>query len=135
MVIWTDKFTTGSSPLDQQHQTLIDNINYLEQLLLVSNPSRQESEAMIELVDFLELYADKHFKCEEQCMERFRCPSHATNKQSHERFLRFFQDFKQVNQAEGFRHEILAQLHSTVSQWIGEHILRIDTQLKPCIKG
>ena len=135
MVIWTEKFATGSSQLDQQHRTLIDHINRLEEMLTITNPTREECEFMINLVDFLEDYADTHFKQEEQCMERFRCPSHERNKQAHSQFLAFFRNFRAHFQAEGFRREVLATLHDTVSQWIEAHILHLDTQLKPFIKG
>ena len=135
MVIWTENFTTGSSQLDQQHRMLIDHINRLEEMLTITNPTREECEFMIELVDFLEDYAETHFKQEEQCMERFRCPSHQQNKVAHGRFLKFFRDFKEHYKAEGFRREILLNLHSTVSRWIEEHILHLDTQLKPFLQN
>ena len=135
MVLWSQKFTTGSPNLDYQHQTLIDNINQLEQLLQVTNPSRQDCEFIIELVDYLEAYADKHFKFEEGCMETYRCPVHAKNKAAHGQFLAFFQQFKEHNKTVGFRHELLLELHATISQWIEGHILQVDTHLRKCIKG
>jgi len=135
MVQWTDKYTTGSDTLDQQHQTLIDNINRLEEMLLISHPSREQFEAMIEVVDFLEFYASAHFKAEEACMEAYRCPAHAQNKQAHADFLKYFNDFKEHNRAKGFPRDIIVQLHDVASRWIHEHILQIDTRLRPCMKG
>ena len=67
---------TGSSTLDLQHRTLINNINHLEDMLLTTNPTRAECEFVIHLVEFLERYADTHFNLEEDCMERYRCPVH-----------------------------------------------------------
>jgi len=135
MVQWSQKYTTGSDSLDHQHQTLIDNINQLEQRLMVTHPTRADYEYMIQMVDFLEFYALAHFKAEEQCMEAFRCPAHAQNKRAHAEFMRFFSGFKAHNQAKGFPREIVRQLHEVASRWIEEHILRVDTQLKPCMKG
>ena len=134
MVQWNEQFATGSSQLDQQHLMLINNINHLEGLLTVSNPSRDECEFLLHLVDFLESYANTHFIYEEQCMERYRCPAHKKNQQAHEQFRRYFQDFKERNKVAGFRREIVLELHQAVSRWIEEHILRVDTLLKPCIK-
>jgi hemerythrin len=135
MVQWSDKFTTGSDTLDYQHQTLIDNINQLEKLLLLSHPTREDYEYIIQMVDFLEFYAHAHFKTEEQCMEAFRCPAHAQNKQAHADFMRFFSEFKTHNRAKGFPREIVEELHAVASRWIVEHILQVDTQLRPCMKG
>ncbi|MFZ1072267.1 MAG: bacteriohemerythrin [Verrucomicrobiia bacterium] len=135
MVLWNEQFATGSSKLDLQHRTLINNINHLEEMLTATNPTREECEFLIHLVGFLESYANTHFSFEEHCMERFRCPAHQQNKQAHERFLSFFQHFKERYQKEGFRREILLALHKMLSLWIEEHILQVDAQLRPCIKG
>ena len=133
MILWHDQFTTGSSTIDQQHRMLIYNINHLECMLTDTNPTLEECEFLIRLVSFLEAYAEKHFKFEEGCMESYRCPVHAKNQQAHEVFLMFFQRFKERTKAEGFRPDVLRVLHQTISLWIQEHILQVDTQLKPCI--
>ncbi len=134
MIPWSEQFATGSSELDHQHRMLINNINHLEGMLAVSNPTREECEFVIQLVDFLDSYANTHFELEEQCMQRHRCPAHEENKLGHEQFRAFFQTFKKRYKAEGFRREVILSLHQTASRWIEEHILRVDTQLRPCIK-
>jgi len=135
MIQWNQRFLTGSSVLDQQHQMLINNLNHLEDMLMTTNPTRTECEFVIHLVEFLESYADTHFNVEERCMERHRCPAHKRNKEAHEQFRSFFKQFKARYLAEGFRREILLDLHKTLSQWIEGHILQVDTRLKPFIKA
>jgi hemerythrin len=135
MVIWNEKFECGSPRIDLQHQMLINNINHLEGMLTNTNPSREECSFLIHLVGFLESYAEIHFKFEEQCMESYRCPAHQQNRAAHEQYREFFRRFKGRYQAEGFRPEVLKDLHQMVSTWIEEHILQVDTQLKPCLKG
>lgn len=134
MVIWSDQFVIGSRTLDLQHRMLINNTNHLECMLTDSDLSREEVEFLIHLVDFLETYAETHFKYEEGCMERYRCPAHAQNKQAHEQFRKFFQEFNERCRTEGLHLEVLRQLHQKLSSWIQEHILVVDTQLKPCLK-
>jgi hemerythrin len=135
MLHWTEQFTTGSRELDYQHQTLIDNINDLETMLALKSPSRHDYASMLGVVDFIEHFAEKHFACEEHCMEHFRCPCRELNKNAHAEFLTLLQQFKNRNLTEGFPHELLIQLHATMKQWIMEHIFQIDSQLKPFIKG
>jgi len=135
MVYWTEQFVTGSDTIDQQHRMLINNINHLETMLTDTNPSREEGEFLVRLVDFLESYAGTHFQFEEECMERYRCPAHAKNKQDHEHFLKFFHEFKERCAKEGLRQDVLRSLHQSLSSWIQEHILQVDTQLRPCLKG
>ena len=134
MIILTKEFETGSAKLDQQHQLLIDNTNLLEELLDTAAPGGQEAKFAAFLVDYLEAYANIHFKGEEQCMESYRCPVHALNQQEHQRFRGFIHDYKRRCEVEGFRVELLRNLHEVIRTWISEHILKIDTQLNPCIQ-
>lgn len=134
MILWHGAFETGSEIIDQQHRMLINNINHLGGMLTNTNPTREECEFILHLINFLETYADTHFKVEEQCMERFRCPAHAQNKLAHEQFRSFFLQFKERFKTEGFKPELLRQLHDAINLWIEEHILQIDLQLRPCLK-
>ena len=133
MLIWKKDFETGSERLDRQHQMLIDNINVLEELLNTTNPTKSDVKFMIHLVDYLEGYADFHFKNEEDCMDSHRCPVHGLNKQEHERFRGFIRDYKRLCEIQGFKVDLLRNLQTVMSRWITEHILKIDTQLKPCV--
>lgn len=135
MLQWTEEFSTGASHLDHQHRTLISKINHLEEVLAIAEPTREDCDFMVHLVNFLEHYADKHFTVEEQCMESFRCPSHAKNKQAHGQFMILIQDFKDQYQAKGFQRDLVIRLHETLGLWIMDHILKVDAKLKPCIKG
>ncbi len=135
MVLWNEQFTTGSSQLDQQHRALINNVNHLEELLTTTDPTLEECAFVLQLLDFMEHYANTHFKFEEQCMERYRCPAHEKNKQAHEQFRTFAHDFKERYRAQGFRREMILCLHTTISRWIGEHMLQVDVQLKSSIKS
>ena len=134
MIRWTTKFETGSPKLDQQHRLLIDNINLLKDLLDNPKLSRQEAEFAVILVDYLESNANLHFMGEEECMEAYRCPVRALNQQAHQQFRAFIHDYKRLCEIEGFKVELLQNLHNVMRKWILGHILKIDTQLKRCIQ-
>jgi hemerythrin-like metal-binding protein len=133
MIQWTKEFETGSATLDQQHRLLIDNINLLEEMLNITNPTKEESDFLFHLVDYLEAYANIHFTAEEKCMESHQCSVHALNQQAHERFREFIHNYKRLCEIEGFKVELVRNLHELMRAWIQEHILKIDTQLRPCI--
>jgi len=134
MLEWTEQFATGHDTIDMQHRMLFNYINRLEGLLVITNPSVEECEFIIRLVGFMETYVDAHFRHEEQCMESYKCPVAAHNKDAHREFLAFFREFKERYSAEGFRPAVLAELHQSVDEWIRSHILQIDSQLRPCLK-
>ncbi len=131
MLTWSEQFATGSGLVDTQHRMLIDKINELEKLLSGSSPAKSVYDG---LLDFLGLYVTTHFKFEEQCMERAHCPAHEKNKQAHAAFLDVFGKFKERYQKEGANPELLKNLQTVASDWIKNHILTVDIQLKSCVK-
>jgi hemerythrin-like metal-binding protein len=110
---------------------LIDKINHLETLLKGPPPSKAVCD---DLLNFLGSYVTTHFKFEEGCMERARCPAHEKNKQAHAAFLGVFAKFKDRYVAEGPKPELLKSLQATAADWIKGHILSVDIQLKACAK-
>ena len=133
MLRWSEKFETGHSLIDTQHQMLISYINRLEGLARNTNPSRQEVEFFVQLISFMETYVAVHFDHEECCMARHKCPAYQENKDAHGKFLEFFRAYKHRFETEGCRPDLLTELHEACSSWIQQHILRIDVQLKPCL--
>ena len=133
MLLWTEQFTTGSPTIDEQHRELIRQLNQFEGLLVQTNPTTKEIAGIIQFLEFLEKYVDFHFSYEEKCMESYRCPAHQKNSQAHQNFKQLFQRFKSHAQHEGFRLQMLVELNQSINVWIQDHILRVDTELKPCL--
>jgi hemerythrin len=130
MIIWDAKFEVGIETIDGQHRALITKINELERMTRSSNPTVEEARFIIQLVEFIESYAADHFRHEEECTERFRCPTHEINKEAHRSFLDDFRRFKARWMAEGYSTIILKDLHRMMSDWIQRHILGVDSQLR-----
>lgn len=133
MVIWNERYSTGVESLDQQHCALIDQINRLEKLVNTTNPTLDEMKFIMRLVDFMREYAATHFQDEERCMQRYNCPAHGKNRLAHRQFMEFFDAYVQQSRNEGFQLEMIRKLHQTASNWITEHILCVDTCLRPCV--
>jgi len=134
MIKWTEKFETGNPLLDAQHRMLISYINRLEEFGRLRNPSPEELDLFLRVLEFLETYALTHFKDEEECMARFRCPAYRENKQAHSEFLDFFRGFSRRLKLEGCQPELVQELYLACVVWIQRHILRIDVQLKASIQ-
>jgi hemerythrin len=133
MLLWNEQFETGHLLVDAQHRMLISYINRLEELAQNTNPSRIDADLFLRFIEFLETYILTHFRDEEGCMNRFKCPVRAENKMAHRAFLGFFRKFKRRLEVEGYRPAVMQELHESCSAWIQQHILRIDVQLKPCL--
>jgi len=133
MLLWSEQFSTGSAAIDDQHRHLIQHLNHFEGLLVQTNPTTEDIASIVQFLGFLEDYIDSHFSYEEQCMEQHRCPAHQKNRLAHEHFKELFHLFKNRAQKEGFRIAMLVDLNQTINAWVQDHILRVDTQLKPCV--
>jgi hemerythrin len=130
MLKWSEEFATGVQVVDSQHRTLINKINELEELLKAPTLSKP---ACDELLAFLNSYAASHFRLEEDCMARHRCPAHEKNKLAHKAFLGVFARFRDRYVSEGPSHELLRNLHAATSDWIQYHILTVDIALRTCV--
>ncbi len=132
MFHWNEKFATGHELIDTQHRMLIAYVNRLETLAENTQPSPEEVGLFLRFIEFLEDYVAEHFREEEECMHRFRCPAHQDNQRAHTEFLHFFRGFKLRFGIEGYRPEVVRELFDACVAWIERHILRIDVQLRPC---
>jgi len=63
-------------------------------------------------------------------MESYRCPASLHNQQEHESFRVFIHDYRRLCQIEGFKVELIRNLHEVIRAWITDHILNVDTQLR-----
>jgi hemerythrin-like metal-binding protein len=132
MLTWNEKFATGSVLVDTQHRMLIDKINELEKLLDGPPPPKAACDL---LLNFLGTYVGTHFKFEEGCMERLRCPAHAQNQKAHAAFLDWFAEIQGRYLVEGPKPQLLRSLQVFASEWIQNHILTVDINLRTCAKG
>ncbi len=127
MLEWKPDYETGVLTVDAQHKVLFGHINRLGKLL--ENPEIRRSEADF-LLNFLEGYASLHFRSEETCMARYKCPAYAKNKEDHAVFLNILKFCKAEYEATDQPRDMLLRLHETMVWWITHHILRVDVQLK-----
>jgi hemerythrin len=86
------------------------------------------------VLDFLRQYVVQHFRDEETCMARFRCPNHAKNKVEHAHLINALNRFNAEYTTLGPLKEMLYRLHTTLVWWINSHILKVDVQLKSCVQ-
>jgi hemerythrin-like metal-binding protein len=134
MLNWDKKYETGHARVDDQHRMLFTYVNELEDLAKGTGSflNGEDIRQYFRFIDFLEDYAVTHFREEEECMHRFRCPAHQKNLVAHGEFKKFFQEFKNKSNHLGYRLELVRELHEACAKWLTQHILRVDVQLKPC---
>jgi len=130
MLEWKPAYETGVPEIDTQHRVLFDNINRLGKLLDKAEVDRAEADYLLK---FLENYAEQHFKGEESCMARYRCPAHNRNKEEHAQFRTILGFAIGQYETATTPKVVLTRLHDSMVWWISNHILKVDIQLKSCV--
>ena len=131
-VRWEAKYESGDATVDQQHQSLFNYVNKLETQLFAA---AIDQELVRSVVQYMVLYAQTHFVYEELCMHRMRCPVAQVNREAHERFVVIAEKFEARLEQEGVTADLVDQLHRVCSDWLVNHICRVDTKMREQLKA
>jgi hemerythrin len=126
---WSDALSTGNRAIDVQHKYLIDIINELAELI----ESGQSPKKIKTILNLLQYYTEWHFHREELCMERYRCPVADFNKTAHQQFIDTFLWFQKEYAASGGDQELALRMYKQLTDWLVNHIQRVDGQISPCM--
>jgi hemerythrin len=124
---WTEALSTGSLMVDIQHKELIAAINDLADAI----EQGKGATTIKKLLTFLKYYAEWHFGNEEKCVAHLQCPLAETNKQAHCQFIEMVHDMTDAYRNQGDSETIAREIHSLLSQWLVNHIMKIDSNLFP----
>ena len=84
------------------------------------------------MMGFLADYVQRHFRHEEELMEKHRCPAKAKNQAAHREFLEEFARMSAAFENGQGSTSLLLELRKLVAAWLTGHICSIDTKLRGC---
>lgn len=129
LVEWDEgRMSTGVESIDAQHRELIEMLNRLHQ---ACREGRGKAEVG-EMIRFIADYVQRHFRHEEEVMERHQCPSKVANKKAHEKFLRDFGGLVSAFEMKTDSTAIVIDLNRLVGEWLRNHICSVDRKLRGC---
>jgi hemerythrin len=132
MIIWDeDTMSTGIPMIDAQHKKLFKEFNEFSEAI----SQKKTKEVAGELLDFLQFYAVWHFGQEERCMNEYKCPAAAQNKQAHDEFVGKFSRFYTQWQTGNMTSELASETYLELEKWLLNHVAHVDTQLRTCVKS
>jgi hemerythrin len=138
MITWDKSMSTGVQALDEQHKMLFSKFNDFSRAVskMINGETVSESiESATEVLDFLQFYTVWHFEKEETCMDTYKCPIASKNKHAHAEFVSTFNKFYLQWQEGNMTPDLAASTYKELETWLVSHIMRVDTQLRPCIKN
>jgi hemerythrin len=131
MITYDDSMSTRVPQIDAQHKMLFQKFNEFSDVIS-GNRSR---EAAGDLLDFLQFYAAWHFGREEECMNEYKCPIAAKNKQAHAEFINTFSQFYEQWQTGNMTSDLVNKTYIELEEWLLYHVARMDTRLRMCVKS
>jgi hemerythrin len=129
LIQWSEKYATGLEEIDQQHKEIINQLNRLHDAITAG----LGKEVVAGILRFTEAYANKHFEFEETCMERHRCPVAQLNREQHGLFREKMAHSAQILESGDPTPEQVIALYRELRDWIQNHILKVDTNLRSCV--
>jgi|TARA_B100002003_G_C13797846_1_gene394014 hemerythrin-like metal-binding protein len=128
MIEWNDKFSVNVSIIDEEHKKLIDIINKA----FVAKQHGSNPEEILEILNDMVEYAQKHFKTEETYMIEFNYPEYQDHRKEHHAFcIRTLSYHTSVTLGE---YQDANEVLEYVKQWWVNHIQKTDKRYTSCFK-
>ncbi len=115
--------------LDREHAILIEHINTLQQVMGGASSRTLVGQVLEGLVE----YTKTHFYVEEELMQALKYPKYFDHKTAHDKFKRTMKQL--VDNHQSGKTDITEELMEFLTDWLINHIQRLDTQLAAFLKG
>ncbi len=127
---WSEELATGIEKVDEHHRMIFQMAEDFRSAL-DEGGGASVYETMLRS---LELYVRSHFRYEERCMERLRCPAARQNREAHASFVETLAGFRRRYESAGFDPAEARRLVDTVDDWLASHICGVDIHLRECVR-
>lgn len=122
-VAWSETLDSGVKEIDDQHKTLVNMLNTLNEAI----HGGWGKEARREVIDKLIEYTKVHFAMEEGLMDSSNYPNSKAHKRQHEELIVMLKEH--VRQYEQNSDTSSYNLIFFLKRWLTEHIMRDDKLL------
>ncbi|MBC7321366.1 hemerythrin family protein [bacterium] len=124
-ISWNKNLETGIQIVDSQHKALVDKLNQFFEACM----QKKGKDELMSMIRFLENYVVFHFKTEEDIMQRHKFSGYTLHKTMHDEFIKEFLKIKDRFEKEGATLELVNSTTKFLTNWLIEHISKIDKQL------
>ena len=128
---WDNLLETGHELIDSQHKQLLGTLNSL----IEAYSSGAGKEEVARTVEFLLSYTEQHFRDEEALQSQFHYPDYLRHRQIHNEFKQVAFKLSDRLKKEGYSLWLVAEVCSTIGDWIINHIKGDDLRMAGFIKS
>jgi hemerythrin-like metal-binding protein len=122
----------GDPDLDREHQMLVGIINGLVDAVEAGPDPHRGDEVWHQVLSEIVLYAENHFRHEEQRMAEVDYGELDEHRAGHLRFRARVAEFM-ARESGGV--ESLLRAHRFLSEWLKDHVLRVDQGYAPYLRA
>lgn len=122
---WDDTMVLGIAEIDEQHKTIIEKFTELSEAFQAGNGT----DAIPEMIAFLNDYAEMHFALEDKYMLTYAYPKIDVQRKEHSDFTRDVRELRKKMQQDGVSREISIETSGKLIRWIIQHISNHDREM------
>lgn len=122
---WDESLTTGMKDIDDQHKELFARF---EQLLTACREGKGRDE-LLDMLVFLNEYADYHFRTEEAFMAEQEYAGLEEQRRQHRQFRDKLGRLEEQARNEGAGIDLVAKTNKMVLDWVIQHIRNEDKKM------
>lgn len=129
LISWQENYSVGVKAIDRDHMLLVDLINQLHD----AHETAQAHDMVCSVLNVLVEYVERHFAAEEGLMELSGYPLLEQHRAEHRRLGSRVKEMKSLYDA-GEYSVVEAEMLRFFTQWLANHILRVDTHMRPWVE-
>ncbi|SNB46820.1 bacteriohemerythrin [Geobacter sp. DSM 9736] len=130
LVEWREELATGNPTIDSQHKELFRRLEGLSKACQ-EGKGRQELHGLLQ---FLREYVVRHFADEERLQLEYGYPDYRHHKAQHDGFVAEIAALDSQLASEGTTLPLMVLTNSVVFNWLGNHIIRMDSKLADFVR-
>ena len=124
LINWTPNYSVGIHAIDADHRHLFLLVNRFHDAYQANHDKTQ----ILSLLRSLILYAETHFRREEDYMEQIAYPEIEAHRQMHNQFIE--QVFRLQDEYESGVLRLSDDVMDFLKEWLTRHIIETDSKLK-----
>lgn len=128
-IVWEDEFCTGSIEIDDQHKSIINQINYL-----IDNLNSEDKDYLnSEIIRNLDKYSKEHFTTEEELLRKLNYPGLDYQIKEHTEFK--LKTVKSAIKVLKGHENVPEETIQFLKDWWTNHILKVDMEYKDLVSN
>ena len=134
-MIWQENYKVGVKEIDKQHKELFEILNKLIRVVRDDDEDEEvKREKMIDTLEFMNKYVNKHFSEEERLQAEYDYPDLEEHQEIHRKFEAEIEEFQDEFRKNDYSQEFAKEFSGRLLTWLINHVADTDQKIGEYIK-